>query len=106
MLDEGVADLLTDPRPPLDLRAGPDAELQDELELFGHVVPAVRVARPVSGQIVVHGVPAATDVGEHVISRPVGADLTAAHMTAAASLREHGFSKLSRERSSRDSNLP
>lgn len=106
MVDKRVCDLLADPRPPLDLGATPDAELQDELELLGQVMPAVRVARLVRGQIVVDGVHAATDVGEDVIGSPVGTDLASAHMASAASLREHGLAKLLRECSPRRSNLP
>ena len=106
MLDERVGDLLPNPCPPLDLGAAPHPKLQDELELLRQVMPPVPVARLVGGEVVVHGVHAATDVGEHVISSPVGADLATAHVASAACLREHRLANLLRERPSRDSNLP
>jgi hypothetical protein len=89
MLYKARGDLLTDYRFFFDLILRPNAELHDVLKLLGQVVPPIVVAQGMSSQIIFFCVLAAPTVGTHMISLPLGTDLSATNVTPSVGLSEY-----------------
>ena len=62
--------------------AQPDAELENPLELFVPIVPAIIVADVVGGQEVIRGSLAPRRVGEHMVRGPGALDLATADVAS------------------------
>ena len=75
----------------LNLRFGPDAELQNPLEFFRRVVPPVVVAKAVSREMVLDTRATSPRVRKHVVSSPafITSDAPAADMTPPTRALEH-----------------
>jgi len=95
---KSLGNLQSERRLALDLRAKPDAELENVLELLCGVVPAVVVAKSVSWQVVVCRVTAAAAVRKDMVGLPSAVNRSAANVTPAASLVEDSATLCCRKR--------
>ena len=94
---ELLLDVRADGRALLYLGSRPHAKLQDQLKLLREVVPSVVVACPVSREVVVCRMPAASAMRQNVIRVPSTDDVATANVALSARLAKNSRSLRSTE---------